>query len=140
MEDGPDDLITLAQAAEYLKITRQSVLLAVRHQKLKPSKSGDLWYFKRSVLEEFKHKKFTREELRRKNGILVFNPQEGKFSVPQVAQMYGIKKNRVYHCIRHNMLNCSKVGGTHVIHIDDFDKWKVVLVDRQDLTSKRRID
>ena len=53
MENGKNDILTIEEAAELLKLSTKTIYRMVRENKLKASKIGRVWRIKKSDIDDY---------------------------------------------------------------------------------------
>lgn len=125
-----DQIVGAIQLAKELNLTRQSIYVALRSKRLQGFMQNKIWIIKREDVEKFKktsYKNCTREQRRRHGGDLVFTDDKKTYSAQQVALMFGVPRQRIYYLLRQRRLKSYLVGATHVIEIDDKNKWRQII-------------
>lgn len=119
-----EELLTLAEAAIYARVTRQAIYKALRNRGLKAKKVGHKWMLTKAHIDEYRANKYNRD-LRVVNGELVFDMDKGEFSATQVCKVFSatlgrpFSLQRIYYLLRTGQLRSFKKGATWVIKKDD---------------------
>jgi len=122
-ESNEDKFVSITEAAQINKVTRQAIYVAVQNGKLPAHKHLTRWMIKISDLEEYKRNKYSRKKSMYK-GELLFDNAKGFYSVNDTAKKLGIKPQKIYYATRIGLLKASRRGSAWVIHIDDALEYK----------------
>lgn len=126
----PNDTLTLAQSAEYARITKQSVYVAIRKRALKARKRGRCWTIKRADIDAYRLNKFTH---RRISGQRVHDPCCGSYSLHQCALIlsqvlgYQFTRSRAYWAVKSGLLRASRIGKYYVVAQSDLADYAATL-------------
>lgn len=115
--------LTIAEAAQHYQITRQAIYVAIKQGKLKAQKQQAHWTVDVHEIERYRQNRYSRE-FSRKDGQLLFNKEEGIYSVQQTAQMLQVPVQTIYYAARSGYLKAQRKGATWVIHIADIEQYK----------------
>lgn len=126
---NPDDVLTLKEAAEYAHITKQAVYVALKKKKLEAFKVKNRWFITREKIDEYRLNKYNRHS-RRKDGDLIYDIEEGRFSIHDLSKIMSLNPNegglgkripvqRLYYLVRTGQLKSHKVGCSIVIYKED---------------------
>lgn len=125
-------VLTITEAAKLNKVTRQAIYVAIKLNKLKARKENAQWVIAREDLEDYRKNKYSRTKSVF-NGELLFDNNQGYFSVNQVAQMLKVPAQKIYYATRIGRLKAHRRGAAWVIHISDLNLFR-----ETHATSKRR--
>jgi Helix-turn-helix domain len=121
------DLMNTDEAAAYMHITRQGVIVALKRG-LKATKKGKRWYISLEDIEEYRLFKHNKQKAMRE-GQLIFDIEKGLFSVPQVAKILSESLKRpftvqnAYYLVRSGQLKSFRVGYYYVIRKGDIEQY-----------------
>ena len=136
---NPDDLLTITEAAEYSRVSRQAVYVALKDKRLLGFQRKNKWFVRRADLDYYRSQKYIGDN-RKNAGKKIFNLEEGRYSVHQVAKFMaaGLGRpytmNRVYFLLMKGRLKALRVGAAWVIMKEDA---VALLQDEQARESKR---
>jgi len=116
-------VVSITEAARINGVTRQAIYVAIKQKKLKAYKDGARWIIELNDLEEYRRNKYSRAKSTYE-GDLLFNNEEGFYSVNQVAKMLGVPAQKIYYATRIKMLKAIRKGAAWVLHIDDVKEYK----------------
>jgi len=125
-DDSPMEakkVVSITEAARINNVTRQAIYVAIKQKKLRATKDSTRWTINLDDLEEYRNNKYSRTKSMF-DGELLFNNQQGYYSVNQVAQMLGVPAQKVYYATRVGHLKAVRRGAAWVIHIDDVKAYK----------------
>ena len=115
-----DNALTTQQAADYMHVTRQAVMVAIAQYGLKAHKRGYRWYITREDMDAYRLRKFSRDRTKI-NGQYLWDIDQGRFSPPQIAKILSdalgrsITVQNVYHALRRGYLRSQRCGTFYVI-------------------------
>lgn len=118
LKDDQEKTLNLDEAAQYMKVTRQAVGMAIKQNKLKATLQNGKWRVTEKDLDHYRMNKYVREHSLR-DGELLFDPSKGELSVLQTAKLLGYKIQHVYYLIHTGQIRGSKKGCSWVIHKDE---------------------
>lgn len=121
LKDDQEKILNLDEAAQYMKVTRQAVGMAIKHNKLKATLKNGKWIVTEKDLDHYRMNKYVREHSLR-DGELLFDPSKGELSVLQTAKLLGYKIQRVYYLLHTGQIRASKKGCAWVIHKDEVQR------------------
>jgi len=124
-------LVSITEAAKLNKVTRQAIYVAIKLNKLKAYKKRSRWAIHLDDLAEYRKHKYSRARSLH-NGELVFNNDQGYYSVNHVARMLNVPPQKIYYATRSAKLKAHRKGAAWVIHTDDINEY------RQKFLNKRR--
>lgn len=116
--------LTLTEAAEYNRVSRQGVLMAVKKGRIKAGKIKGRWSIAVSELDNYRLTKYDRSK-RKFEGEQIYDIEKGFFSVRQVSISLSnelkttITMQMVYYMIHSGKLKSYKKGAAWVIKRED---------------------
>ena len=116
-------LVSITEAARINNVTRQAIYVAIKQKKLKARKETTRWFIDLEDLDEYRRNKYSRAKSMF-DGELLFDNQQGYYSVKQVAQMLGVPEQKIYYATRVGHLKAIRKGAAWVLHIDDVMGYK----------------
>jgi excisionase family DNA binding protein len=116
-------LVSITDAAKLNKVTRQAIYVAIKLNKLKAQKDSARWTIDLDDLDEYRKHKYSRAKSTF-NGELIFNSQQGRFSVNQVARQLGIPPQKVYYATRSGKLKAERRGAAWVIAESEIEEYR----------------
>lgn len=132
------EFLSLSQAAKKQGVTRQSVYLSIKKNRLKAVKKGDgRWIIKADDVKAYEKTKYSREHSMH-NGEPVFDTEKGIYNVAETAKILRMPKQHVYYILRNNYLKSSRKGSAWVINQDDIDKYTVNRKERRERIIKEK--
>lgn len=128
--DSPErKVVSITEAAKINNVTRQAIYVAIKQNKLKATKKSR-WEIELKDLEEYRRNKYSRTKSMYQ-GELLFDNQQGYYSVKQVSKMLEIPSQKVYYALRTGMLKSSRKGAAWVIHLNDVNHYRDTYIDRR---------
>lgn len=116
-------VVSITEAARMNNVTRQAIYVAIKLKKLKAKKETTRWTIHVDDLKEYQNNKYSRTKSTF-DGQLLFDNQQGYYSVNQVAKMLGVPAQKIYYATRVGMLKACRKGAAWVIHIDDINAYR----------------
>lgn len=116
-------LVSITDAAKLNKVTRQAIYVAIKLNKLKAQKDSTRWTIDLADLEEYKKHKYSRAKSTF-GGELIFNTNEGRYSVNQVAERLGIPPQKVYYATRSGKIKAERKGAAWVISEQEIESYR----------------
>jgi len=116
-------VVSITEAARINNVTRQAIYVAIKLKKLKAKKETTRWTIHLDDLEEYRTNKYSRTKSVF-NGELLFNNQDGFYSVNQVAKILDVPAQKIYYATRCGMLKAHRKGAAWVVHVDDVVEYK----------------
>ncbi len=129
------DIVSITKAAKINHVTRQAIYVAIKQRKLKASKKGMRWTIDLKDLEEYRKYKYSRTKSTF-NGELLFNNEEGIFSINQVAQQLNVPAQKIYYATRVGLLKATRKGAAWIIHMNDINAYKENYLNKKNGTSE----
>ncbi len=127
--------VSITEAAQINGVTRQAIYVAIKQNKLKAVKETTRWRIHLKDLEEYRANKYSRAKSTFE-GELLFDNEQGYYSVNQCARMLGVPAQKIYYATRIGALKASRKGSAWVIHIDDIKEYRdTYLVAQQNATD-----
>lgn len=115
-------LVSITEAAKLNKVTRQAIYVAIKLNKLKASKDTTRWTIHLDDLEAYRKQKYSRSKSLF-NGELLFDNNQGYYSVNQVAKMLSVPAQKIYYATRIGLLTAIRKGAAWVIHENDVKQY-----------------
>lgn len=110
--------VSIGEAAQVNKVSRQAIYIAIKNNKLKAKKDSTRWTITLDDLEEYRKYKYSRTKSMF-NGELLFDNAKGYYSVSQTAKILGIPAQKIYYATRVGLLKAARKGAAWVIHMND---------------------
>lgn len=124
-------VVSITEAAKINNVTRQAIYVAIKQKKLKATKKTR-WEIELKDLEEYRKNKYSRTKSMF-GGELLFDNQNGYYSVNQVADMLDVPAQKIYYATRTGMIKGARKGAAWVIHTDEINRY------REEYLSKREV-
>lgn len=110
----------LQEAARYMRITKQGVLMAIKKKLLRATRNGRKWQLSSVDIQEYLESKFDRSKRKDESGNLYFDIEEGYFSAPQVQVLLSkelghISMARVYYLLKTGRIKGLKKGVSWIV-------------------------
>ncbi|MCB1113511.1 MAG: helix-turn-helix domain-containing protein [Chlamydiia bacterium] len=115
--------VSITDAAKINNVTRQAIYVAIKLNKLKAQKDSTRWTIDLNDLEEYRKSKYSRAKSTF-DGELIFKPEEGRFSVNQVAEKLGIPPQKVYYATRSGKIKAERKGAAWVISHEEIEAYR----------------
>ncbi|MFA6915530.1 MAG: helix-turn-helix domain-containing protein [Parachlamydiales bacterium] len=116
-------IVSITEAARINKVSRQAIYIAIKLNKLKAHKESTRWTINLDDLETYRRQKYSRTKSMF-DGELLFNNNEGYFSVNQVARMLKVPAQKIYYATRIGYLKAIRKGAAWVIHEEDVKEYR----------------
>lgn len=126
-------VVSITEAARINKVSRQAIYIAIKLNKLKAHKESTRWTINLEDLETYRRQKYSRTKSMFE-GELLFDNDEGYFSVNQVARMLKVPAQKIYYATRIGYLKAIRKGAAWVIHEEDVKEYRKNFI----LKKKRR--
>lgn len=123
-------VVSITEAAKLNNVTRQAIYVAIKLNKLKATKETTRWTINLDDLEEYRRQKYSRSKSVF-NGELLFDNNQGYFSVSQVAEMLSVPAQKIYYATRIGLLKAHRKGAAWVIHNDDMKEYQEKYVQKK---------
>ncbi len=124
-----DKYLSISEAASLYNVTRQAIYVAIKQKKLQAVKRAR-WEISVRELEAYQKNKYSRERSLF-NGELLFNNDQGYYSISQVAKMLNVPSQKIYYAAREGILKSLRKGVAWVLHIDDVKQYQENYLDRR---------
>lgn len=111
-------IVSITEAAQLNKVTRQAIYVAIKLKKLKATKEASRWLINVDDLMDYRKQKYSRTRSMYQ-GELLFDNNKGYYSVNQVAKMLNVPAQKLYYATRAGYLKAFRKGAAWVIHADD---------------------
>jgi excisionase family DNA binding protein len=122
-----DYFYSLSEAAEYAKIGRQAIYMAIKKKRLNAVKHGQRWGISKEDLDKYRLSKYDREN-RRINDQPIFDVDNGIWSVQHTAKFLTaalgrkVELQEVYYKIYSGKIKCTRVGATYLLNRKDVEE------------------
>lgn len=116
-------VVSITEAARINKVSRQAIYIAIKLNKLKAHKESTRWTINLDDLETYRRQKYSRTKSMF-DGKLLFDNNEGYFSVNQVARMLKVPAQKIYYATRIGYLKAIRKGAAWVIHEEDVKEYR----------------
>lgn len=110
------------QAANYLKVSRQAIYLALSKKLLKGHRIQNGWTFSKDDLDDYISKKYNRDH-RKVDGILLFD--KNNLSVKQASTLSGYSIHQIYYLLRQGKIGSKRSGCTWIIPKHELSKFNL---------------
>lgn len=121
--DSDKKVVSITEAARINNVTRQAIYVAIKQRKLRAKKESTRWTIDLKDLEDYRNNKYSRAKSMFQ-GELLFDNNQGYFSVNQIAKMLGVPAQKIYYATRVGLLQAHRKGAAWVIHVDDVRKYR----------------
>ncbi|MCI5052502.1 MAG: helix-turn-helix domain-containing protein [Simkaniaceae bacterium] len=132
--DDSAKYVSITEAAQINGVTRQAIYVAIKQNKLKAVKETTRWKIHLKDLEEYRANKYSRAKSTF-DGELLFDNQQGYYSVNQTAKMLGVPAQKIYYATRIGALKAVRKGSAWVIHLDDIKGYRDTYLAQQQNAS-----
>lgn len=133
-EAADSKVVSITEAAKINNVTRQAIYVAIKQNKLKATKKTR-WEIDLKDLEDYRKNKYSRTKSVF-DGELLFNNDEGYYSVNQVAEILGVPAQKVYYATRVGLMKAIRKGAAWVIHINDVKEYQGSYLDKRTTRHK----
>lgn len=123
----PDEMLTLTDAAEEMRSSRQAVYIAIRKGRLKAAQIHRHWWVRRGDLTEYRSMRYCRL-YSTYQGEPLYDLEKGEFGPEHAAKYLGVPKNKIYYLITKGELRVSRRGHHYILlkdMLDEYAKGKV---------------
>ena len=123
----PDEFMSLNECAEYGKVTRQAIYVAIRKKQLVATMKDNRWHILRADYDNYRANKYNRDKRIFENEP-VYDLEKGHFSVHQVVRVFSETLGRayslqhIYYLLRTGQIKGFKKGSSWVILKEDATK------------------
>jgi len=118
-----DRYLTTEEAAKISCVSRQSVYLAIKKNRLKAEKLGPWFYkIKESDLAEYRKNKYCRDKSTFA-GKPLYDVRNGEYSLKRAAEYLGIPYMSLYFQMRSGKINATRKGAAWIFRKKDLDDW-----------------
>lgn len=121
--DSDSRIVSITEAAKINNVTRQAIYVAIKLKKLKATKVHSRWTIDLKDLEDYRKQKYSRAKSTF-NGELLFDNDQGYYSVNQVAKLLGVPAQKIYYATRVGLMKAHRKGAAWVIHIEDVKNYQ----------------
>ena len=122
-EDERPVFVSITEAARINGVTRQAIYVAIKQNKLKATKRATRWMINLKDLEDYRRNKYSRAKSTF-DGELLYDNEQGYFSVNQVAKMLGVPAQKIYYATRIGLLTATRKGAAWVVHLNEIKNYK----------------
>jgi len=123
-------VVSITEAARINNVTRQAIYVAIKQNKLRAKKEATRWTIDLEDLADYRRHKYSRTKSTF-NGELLFDNNNGYYSVNQVAKMLNVPAQKIYYAARVGLLKAIRKGAAWVIHISDIKAYQENYLNRQ---------
>jgi len=116
-----EDLMTVNQVGDQLAISNQAVYLALRKNRMNGIKLRGHWAIPKTEVENYVDTLYSRD-FSKKNGKLIFDKENGRFSVSHASKYLNVPIHRIYYFIYQGLIPYKRVKCSYVIHKKDLDE------------------
>jgi len=127
-------VVSITEAAKINNVTRQAIYVAIKQNKLKAYKDTTRWTIRLEDLEDYRRQKYSRSKSTY-NGELLFDNENGFYSVNQVAKMLGVPAQKIYYATRIGLMKATRKGAAWVIHVSQVKEYKENYLNRAQTDS-----
>ena len=127
-------VVSITEAAKINNVTRQAIYVAIKQNKLKAYKDTTRWTIRLEDLEDYRRQKYSRSKSTY-NGELLFDNENGFYSVNQVAKMLGVPAQKIYYATRIGLMKATRKGAAWVIHVSQVKEYKENYLNRAQADS-----
>jgi len=119
-----DIQMSLSECAEYGKVSRQSIFLAIKKQRLKATMVNGRWRIQQSDYDDYRLNRYNRQKYTI-GGELVFDVESGLLTVDQVRTILShetktvFTANSIYYLLRTGAISSYRKGKAWVVSIHD---------------------
>lgn len=114
--------VSVNEAANIKKVSRQAIYLAIKSKKLKSYMKNEKLKVRINDLDDYYSKKYSRFYHSLKDGEPIFT--KGTFTAEQVAEKLGIDIQKIYYALRTKKLNHKRVDSRYLITSKDIHEFK----------------
>lgn len=124
------ELVTIKEAAELLKVSRETIYAAMRCKRLIPFfREGRNCKICKKDLKEYVKTRWNRSVSMYK-GKLKYDKSKGEYSVMEAARYLGVPKGYIYTQLRMHRLKYKKKGCSYVLDLQDIKELEKNALDR----------
>jgi excisionase family DNA binding protein len=127
-------VVSITEAAKLNNVTRQAIYVAIKQKKLKATKTTR-WEIDVQDLEHYRTHKYSRSKSVY-NGALLFDNEQGYYSINQIAKMLGVPAQKIYYATRVGLIKASRKGAAWVVHLDDVKQYQETYLDKRTTRHK----
>jgi excisionase family DNA binding protein len=116
-------LLSTAEAARKMGVSRQAVYLAIEKKRLKAFKehtNNFRWLIDEDAIDEYRKTLFSRD-LSQFNGEPLYDIRNGVYSVRLAAEYLKIKYSTLYYYIRKGHIEAKRKGAAWILMKDELD-------------------
>lgn len=115
-------MLTIAQAAKKLRVTRQAVYVAIsKTKKIKAEKVKGRFLIAPEELDNYKRIKFSRK-YSVFSGKPLYETEKGEISVNDAAKMFRISAQRLYYLLRIGKIPSTRKNSAYILQLKDVEK------------------
>lgn len=127
-------VVSITEAARINNVTRQAIYVAIKQKKLRATKNTR-WEIDLTDLEEYRKNKYSRTKSMF-DGELLFDNNQGYYSVNQVAEQLGVPAQKIYYATRTGMIKGTRKGAAWVIHTEEIKRYRNEYLEKKAEKSK----
>ena len=116
-------MLTILEASDYLKVSRQAVYIAIQKKRIKANKVNGKFLISERMLDDYRKTKHDRR--------ISLKLTDKEFTTKDAAKLMGIGKSALYYMIRGGGVKSHRRGFAYIItqkEIDNFLKNKNVTI------------
>lgn len=129
------NVVSITEAAKLNNVTRQAIYVAIKLNKLRATKETTRWTISLQDLEDYRTQKYSRTKSVY-NGELLFDNEQGYYSVNQVAEQLSVPAQKIYYATRIGLLKAHRRGAAWVIHNNDIKEYQESITQKKSKTDK----
>lgn len=122
-------VVSITEAAKINNVTRQAIYVAIKQNKLRATKKTR-WEIELQDLDDYRHNKYSRKKSLF-NGELLFDNDQGYYSVNQAAKILNVPPQKIYYAARVGMIRALRRGAAWVIHSDDINSYRQTYLEKK---------
>ena len=123
--------MTIREAAKLLNVSPQSLWIIGKKGVLKtiklPNPRGrylqPVLHTTQEWIDEFRSKKYSKQERMHFNGRKLYRPEEGEYSTQQAAELIGVNRKRVHYLIQQGVLKAEKRSYYFIVKKEDIEEY-----------------
>ena len=127
--------VSITEAAKSNGVTRQAIYVAIKQKKLKATKIATRWTINLEDLEEYRAQKYSRTKSMYE-GELLFDNEQGFFSINQVARILGVPAQKIYYATRIGLLKATRKGAAWVVHVNELKAYQENYLNKKSTESE----
>ena|SRR3974390_1024963 len=109
--------LSVSDASEIIRITKQAVRFAIKAKRLKANICNNQWKIKQDDMLDYLQNRW---KIRRNNGIPIFG--ENEFSINEVAKRSSVPIQRIYYLIRKKFISPKRIKSAYIFDTNEMDR------------------